>query len=367
MKKILLLIFSIIFLAISIQCEKELTQPTESLSPQVNYLTKKLDTPQNRLKERQLKAFAYSLAISLNEPEVCSIVKDKIGERFDGDYNVLWSDVKDKTLNDATTLRQSISSNLKNIAEFHFKLNEIEKLSLLQIAMPVGFENWNGLEPVIVAYTPLTKNDIDVEEIYGFDSKGKKVTLDGKVPPEFPLIVVGLNERGGKSSKGDVTIVNSDGLKKTAITSNLIVERVNLHLHPDNYESYWNGAADLYIAVFRNDTKYWSAYEDHEYKCWKWKLFTGWISKYNYWRDYSSWSETITFDGSDGSYEIRLMEADGSELDWRVYPSNTEWDDDWLGDAPIPKYGPLSYEIYEHYRDGDSRHWASTDYNYGPI
>jgi hypothetical protein len=74
-------------------------------------------------------------------------------------------------------------------------IDEIENVPLLQISLPVNFEKWDGEEPILVAYTPLTIDDIEVEEIYAYDSEGNEHVLDAKTPPDFPVIIVGLNER----------------------------------------------------------------------------------------------------------------------------------------------------------------------------
>jgi len=74
-------------------------------------------------------------------------------------------------------------------------IDDIEGVPLLQISLPVNFEKWDSEKPILVAYTPLTIDDIEVEEIYAYDSEGNEYVLDAKMPPDFPVIVVGINER----------------------------------------------------------------------------------------------------------------------------------------------------------------------------
>jgi len=76
-------------------------------------------------------------------------------------------------------------------------IDEIENVPLLQISLPVNFEKWDGESTILVAYTPLTIDDIEVEEIYAYDSEGNEHVLDAKTPPDFPVMVVGINERNG--------------------------------------------------------------------------------------------------------------------------------------------------------------------------
>ena len=46
----------------------------------------------------------------------------------------------------------------------------------------------------MVAYNPITIDDMEWKEIEAFDASGKKFKLDAKNEPDYPVIVIGLNE-----------------------------------------------------------------------------------------------------------------------------------------------------------------------------
>jgi hypothetical protein len=147
----------------------------------------------NLINEIRLKYFAKALAKNLTNPGACKLLKHEIGKKFDGDYDVLWEMVKDSDIPGRDKFRKVVGN---RFGEGSFlSIDEIENVPLLQISLPVNFEKWDGEEPILVAYTPLTIDDIEVEEIYAYDSEGNEHVLDAKTPPDFPVIIVGLNER----------------------------------------------------------------------------------------------------------------------------------------------------------------------------
>ena len=204
--------------------------------------------------ESRLKYFAKAVAQSLTSPGVGTYLKNEIGKKFDGDYDVLWATVKDRDFPNLGRMRGLVASSLQGMNSI-VSIQEIEEVPLLQISLPVGFEAWDGETAIKVAYTPLTINDVDVTEIYAYDGSGEEYILDGQEPPDFPLIVVGINER----------IAYNQSLKKTIIddgegggggvggggTTELYpyITEIDPTSHPNNWEPYYAGDAELYWAV----------------------------------------------------------------------------------------------------------------------
>ncbi|MEE9465299.1 MAG: hypothetical protein V3W14_07000 [Candidatus Neomarinimicrobiota bacterium] len=119
----------------------------------------------------------------------------------------------------------------------------------------------------MVAYTPLTINDVDVREIYAYDSSGEEYILDGQVPPDFPVMVVGINERtefnrflkkgllrddegGGGDGGGGGGETGGGGTFNPKIK----ITQVNLDRSALDYEPWWMGTnAELYFRVYETD------------------------------------------------------------------------------------------------------------------
>ena len=145
--------------------------------------------------EIRLKYFTKALAKTLSNLGACRLLKQEIDKKFDGDYDVLWEIVRDENISGKGKFRELISNRLSKGRGSFISVDDVEEVPLLQISLPVNFEKWDGESTILVAYTPLTIDDIEVEEIYAYDSEGNEHVLDAKVEPDFPVIIVGLNER----------------------------------------------------------------------------------------------------------------------------------------------------------------------------
>ena len=162
--------------------------------------------------EVRLKYFAKALANVLTVPGVGTHLRNEIGKKFDGDYDVLWETVQGSDFPGSGRLSGLVAGQLQALNSI-VSMEEIEEVPLLQIALPVGFSDWDGETPILVAYIPLTINDVDLTEIYAYDSAGEEHILDGQVPPEFPVMVIGINER--TNPQGEVLF--SKGTSSTPI------------------------------------------------------------------------------------------------------------------------------------------------------
>jgi len=141
-----------------------------------------------------LKYFAMAVAKSLKHPEICQTLKKKIGEKFDGDYDALWDHIKNKRIS-GRDLRVLVNSRFSERTQNVLPIEKIEKIPLLQVALPVNFDDWDGESTILVAYTPLTIDDMEWKEIYAYDADLKEYILDAKTEPDYPVMVVGINER----------------------------------------------------------------------------------------------------------------------------------------------------------------------------
>lgn len=149
---------------------------------------------QQRINEVKLKYFAKMIAKSLRGKDVATYIRSKIEEKFDGDLNVLWESVAQRTF-DGVTLKEILNSRLSKDQLQILNMDLIEQIDLLQIALPASFDKWEPSQSILVAFVPQTTNDIDWETLTAFGSDGSEYVLDAKNKPSFPVLAVGINER----------------------------------------------------------------------------------------------------------------------------------------------------------------------------
>ncbi len=188
-----------------------------------------------------LKYFAMAIAKSLKHPGICQILKEKIGEKFDGDFEVLWSNVKDNQVSDQS-IRQLVDSRFSNRSRNLVSISRIEEIPLLQVALPINYDDWEGESAILVAYTPLTTDDSEWKNIYAYDSDMNEYILDANTLPDYPVIVVSLNEREEYFNQENDEI----GLSKLASTINVYICTFRLM---DDKEPWSKGDPEIYTKV----------------------------------------------------------------------------------------------------------------------
>ncbi|MBX2900539.1 MAG: hypothetical protein KF775_12865 [Cyclobacteriaceae bacterium] len=151
--------------------------------------------------EAQVKTyFAKGLSQALvNEKSLRDFLRMEALKTFDGDYDVLYSLVKDKTLVTGKTLEQTLKPYFNTVT-----LRDIElTLPLLTIFVPTLPENsfsadlWNTEEQVPFVAIRLG-NSIDVPII---SPSGESYLLSSELIPSYPVVVVKDNERVTHSSQ----------------------------------------------------------------------------------------------------------------------------------------------------------------------
>lgn len=136
---------------------------------------------------RSLDSLAKSLATA-NRSDLRSTIHQAVAKRFDGDEEALWSSFAADPAFSAKVAGNKQNSNVIASAA--------AKMPRLQIAVPVHFDSWDpATYAPLVAYTPQGIDDTQLTTITAYDAAGTAVTLDARVAPKQPVIVLGLNER----------------------------------------------------------------------------------------------------------------------------------------------------------------------------
>jgi hypothetical protein len=142
-----------------------------------------------------------------------SLIKEEALKMFDGDYDVLMSNIVNNKLDPGESSAKSSEETycVRDLLQSHFKrsLNSAEpkssksviddlisKYPYLQISVPVNAEKWVDESYVpVVTFIPLEFDEATTEEVVGYTSDGSTVVLDAVNPPEEPVIVISMNER----------------------------------------------------------------------------------------------------------------------------------------------------------------------------
>lgn len=153
-----------------------------------------------------LREVAQALATTLGDQQTRRVVKREVAKKFDGDFNVLYREIANKKVGTGT-FRQALGNAvgkvqkragtlagreaaLRNLDEYSSALPQ------LQIAVPVKLAEWDAEQTApLVAFVPADVEDEDLREVEAFDAAGRRYLLDAQVEPDFPVVVVSLNER----------------------------------------------------------------------------------------------------------------------------------------------------------------------------
>lgn len=249
------LVFATLLLVAFVSCNKQ--------QPQI-------DIRQENVNERnEYNAQISELAAVLNKSlihssDFRSTVKIEAEKKFDGDINVLFSDLVKKTIKVETksgNTQLSIGDYLNgfyNVTKSSSQsiVDSLQKTyPLLQIAIPVHSDEWDGSTPLKVAYVPSPFDEKNTTTIPAICPDGSWVSLDAKSEPNEPVIVLSQNERSsGTSIIRDSLIPLKPVLKPdtpqnlTAVVANDYIELNWDKVTCDTYRIYRKGPNDTDFA-----------------------------------------------------------------------------------------------------------------------
>ncbi len=157
--------------------------------------------------DKNVRKIAKALSKSLKNKDLRKLIKEEALLKMDGDYDVMWKDLKNKKVSfeaEEYILNEVIIENIddetKTKKQKKDELDDFEKkYKKLQIAVPIFCEQWDvdNYTP-LVAYLPSDYSE-NWTEIEAFDSQGKSHLINTQTEPEFPVIVIGKNERSDEN------------------------------------------------------------------------------------------------------------------------------------------------------------------------
>lgn len=208
------------------------------------------------------EAFAKLLASATASVESREALKEEVLKKFDGDYDVLFENIRNKSVKGGEFATQLSKGEMakKSAVDDIFRKNP-----LLNISIPLHAEKWNtSKHSLLVA----AMDSEDSQVLKAFDSEGRVYYLKHDVDPDVPVIVVGYNERisynEGKYTRKDFVeidaIENPTGNEKSAramacsspYRTNNNYEYLSAMKFMDlgQYESWSRGAPEIKLRVF---------------------------------------------------------------------------------------------------------------------
>jgi len=161
---------------------------------------------------RDMRGIAYAVSRAIvDNDEFRRLVKSDALKQFDGDYDILVSDISSKRIpasNGLATKSVDGTVSVEELLEFYMpaevksaagdsvlaKLQE--QYPYAQISVPVHADEWDAENYVpLVAFLEDDYDDATVETIQAYDPDGNLVSVDAVNEPEDPVIVISTNER----------------------------------------------------------------------------------------------------------------------------------------------------------------------------
>lgn len=213
----------------------------------------------------------FARVVHLN-PDILWRIREKTNERFDGDYDVLFADL-DRSLYKSgwSSLTDLLCDELPlkvRRDDFRATLKRIPHFNVyLYVPDDQDRDSVDLTEAVVVA-NRYDVSDLEEFEVIGYDRHGVEVVLNSQQPPDFPLIVLGINER--VDAQGVHPGFKSDAER----LSGIYLETDNegwLSGNPEVRAWYvWPGAGPSYSAQGMereytgvNDTGYWYGFDEY--------------------------------------------------------------------------------------------------------
>lgn len=226
---------------------------------------------------QKLEQLAVSLAASLKDPSVRQLVKNEVGKKFDGDYNALYSSMANQPLTGERTFRQELVRGISAFSgDTRTAAKSLDHLALefprLQIAVPANYEKWDAKKTApLVAYIPQGVDVDSLAALRAFDGNGKLHLLSTAEAPDFPVVVLGMNERTNELGFLEKSLSNS---KSAGASRTFEKDNTRLIEPPDDgggggTGGGGNGGGGSCAATTHNDgdrewLRYIMIYNDHE-------------------------------------------------------------------------------------------------------
>ena len=148
-----------------------------------------------------IEELAIATAAAMTDANFRQSVKTEAMKQFDGDYDILYSRLVKESLKSGKSgnfYLNALSEKYKSIGKNsrQYIENLIKQIPRFQIAVPVHCESWDTENHLpLVAYVPTNFDEKTFTKVKAFDKDGKLHWLSLDKEPNFPVVVLGYNER----------------------------------------------------------------------------------------------------------------------------------------------------------------------------
>ncbi|MDR0829262.1 MAG: fibronectin type III domain-containing protein [Prevotellaceae bacterium] len=183
-----------------------------------------------------MKNFALVINQSIQNKNFRILLKDEAYKQVDGAFDVLISSILETTVpNSEFTVRNLLNNSYRELLEAkkfdaNFELNKLyDTYPELQVSIPIHLkklaDNINDIPPVTFITEEYQTGKIG--SLFAFNGKyHEDIVLDGIDEPDFPVIVIGLNERMYRwnvTMSDDVIVPTPQNLTATATTDGILL------------------------------------------------------------------------------------------------------------------------------------------------
>lgn len=318
-----------------------------------------LHTPDQIQKNINKLAPVFAKAIAENS-SLKELLAVEIGKNLDGQNEVLFDRISEKRTKD--------NKNLRNILTklYGTEIQDlINSIPYFNISIPVNFEKWSTYNgPIYVIPMRYDISDTEIISLPGYDAEGNIKVFPADNPPDFPVIVIGINENvdfqirlKNQNHLIQQPLISTHATTKSLDDGNIVHDEVlrGIILHDANLEAWYNQAAEIYClyAVGENE---WAIRQDYNKVDWaeRWYDFNSVIFYYAnvpnnmFWKlmireaDFD-WGHYITFQVKGGfTWENKYFNIKGDFGLERLITN----EDDNVGETQIYYYHSLNESGY---------------------
>ena len=276
-------------------------------------------TKQEKELNAALDAMAKDVAAALENRSVRTLVKKETGKLLAGQHNVLFQTIASKKVDglaknsEPATFEEILAGQRASLAKAGKALSRSEAakrvredaatIPKLDIGVPVNHEKWDPktTTPLVAFHHRQEIDDTKLKRLKAYDAQGNVHWLDAQETPERPVVVVGVNERttadgkvrsgyagnkalsdpclyakcggggGGGSTEDSREYDDNEYLDRAKVKNDhepWVKEdpEVNLRVHNDSGEKWWERSLDRDGGGMFSDDTSWNSYNDYAFK-----------------------------------------------------------------------------------------------------
>lgn len=203
---------------------------------------------------KSLNTMARLFAKAVTDKGIRQQIRKQAAKRFDGDTNVLYtklkasSDIRNKLATAYIAMEAGSGRTVSRAAALSATDKMVESIPRFQVAVPARFGAWNAASYTpLVGFAPEGTDDTSRRTITAYNSKGRAHTLNARVAPKRPVIILGLNERtnaAGQVERGAVSKQTSSTVDARGALAQVRLVKAQLH---DDQEPWFKGDAETML------------------------------------------------------------------------------------------------------------------------